>query len=397
MNTSSGSSHLRVAQCITCPLTQHGGVEVLVRALIDGLQGEVELFLVSVDNLNSLGVWNDKLAGHFCWDSNNPSRTQIESLIRWALQNRIDVLHFHLGYTYAWNTRSWTHCPITECRRAGIRCVSTNHGAFSLWDFVGPQRSWPFRLLALILCWPAKLRQLAAVDWEATVSMHDFHAVRRWFFPLRSKFNQIYHSVLDESIIPDLPKKNIVLCLGTVGSRKGQQHLAEAFGRIARRFPDWRLVIAGRHAPDGTPEAMFEAIKLHNIADQVDVLTDVSDKQARILLAEAAVFGMPSLAEGLGLSLQEALYARAACVGSRIGGIPDLIIDGKTGLLVPPADPHALKESLVRVMEDSPLREAIAKAGRHHILERGMTKDGMTRAYLKLYQLADGSSFSPET
>lgn len=388
MPTLTGQRRPRVALCIECPLLQHGGVEVLVRALLPGLARSMEVFLVSQDPSGGPPVSpaTTDLAGHFVWDPADHSRGQIDRLIAWGREHKIDLFHFHHGGTYSWNSRSWNRCAITEVSRAGFRCVSTNHGAFGFWLFVGAQRSLLYRLAAMCLCWPAKLRQVAAVEWEATVSQHDFHAVRRWFFPVRSRFRQIYHSILDESVLPDLPKKNIVLCLGTVGSRKGQPYLADAFGRIAAKHPDWRLVIAGRHASDGTPEALDAAVAKHGIADRVDILTDVSDSLARQLLAEAAVFGMPSLAEGLGLSLQEAMYGRATCVGSRVGGIQDLILDEKTGLLVPPADPEALAASLDRVMGDPGLRERFGNVGREHVIASGMTISGMIRRHVDLYR-----------
>jgi glycosyltransferase involved in cell wall biosynthesis len=131
---------------------------------------------------------------------------------------------------------------------------------------------------------------------------------------------------------------------------------------------------------------MAEAIRKYDLSGRVDILTDVSDADARSLLAEAAVFGMPSLAEGLGLSLQEALYGRACCVGSRIGGIPDLILHEKTGLLVPPADPDTLASSLDRVMGDPELRARLGQAGREHVIANDMTRDGMIRRHTELYQ-----------
>ncbi len=379
---------MRLALCLECPLHQHGGVEILVRALVEGLHDLFELYLVSDDSWETLQAspHGPMLRGHFRWNPTDKSSSQIERLIGWAQENHIDLLHFHHGGTYAWNSRSWRHCAITEVAKTGFRCVSTNHGAFGFWLFVGAQRSLPYRLAAMCLCWPAKLRQVASVEWEATVSQHDYHAVRRWFFPLKSRFRQIYHSILDESTLPKHPKKNIILCLGTVGSRKGQPFLAEAFAQVANDFPVWRLVIAGRHADDGTPGQLFDAIKRHRIADRVDVLTDVSDALARQLLAEAAIFAMPSLAEGLGLSLQEALYGRAACIGSKIGGIPDLIRHEQTGLLVPPADPASLAKGLRRLMKDPTLRIRFGNAGRQHVIDRGMTRNGMFEQHATLYQ-----------
>ncbi len=379
---------MRLALCLECPLNQHGGVEVLVRALIEGLHEKFELFLVSEDSWETLkgSPHGSMIRGHFRWNPADKSSAQIDRLIGWADKNHIELLHFHHGGTYSWNSRSWSHCAITQVSKAGFCCVSTNHGAFGFWLFVGAQRSLPYRLLALCLCWPAKLRQVAAGEWEATVSQHDYHAVRRWFFPLKSRFRQIYHSILDESALPDLSKRNIILCLGTVGNRKGQPFLVEAFAQVAAEFPDWQLVIAGRHAGDDAPRQMLDAIALHDLTERVEVLTQVSDTLARQLLAEAAIFAMPSLAEGLGLSLQEALYGRAACIGSRIGGIPDLILHENTGLLVPPADPPALAAGLRRLMADYALRRRLGENGRRHVLDSGMTREGMIERHAALYQ-----------
>lgn len=387
---------MRIALCLECPLHQHGGVEVLVRALIEGLHDSCELYLVSEDSWDMLSKspHGSMLHGHFRWNPADSSSHQIDLLIDWAREQKIDILHFHHGGTYSWNSRSWSHCAITRANNSGLRCVSTNHGAFGFWLFVGAQRALPYRLLAMCLCWPAKLRQVAASQWEATVSMHDYHAVRRWFFPVKSKFRQIYHSILDETVLPDLPKRPIILCLGTVGSRKGQPFLVEAFARIAADFPDWQLVIAGRHADDGTPAMMLDMVARHGLATRVEILTDVSDLEARRLLAEAAIFAMPSLAEGLGLSLQEALYGRAACVGSRIGGIPDLILHEQTGLLVPPADPEALAAALRRLMTDSLLRQRLGNAGREHVLANAMTRSGMIERHSLAYKKAHKGSIA---
>lgn len=379
---------MRLALSLECPLNQHGGVEVLVRALVEGLHERFELYLVSEDSWETLQAspHGPMLRGHFRWNPADRSQAQIQRLIDWAGENQLDLLHFHHGGTYGWNSRSWSHCAITRVSKAGFRCVSTNHGAFGFWLFVGAQRSLPYRLMAICLCWPAKLRQVAAVAWEATVSQHDYHAVRRWFFPLKSRFRQIYHSILDESALPELPKRNIILCLGTVGNRKGQPYLVEAFAQVAAEFPDWQLIIAGRHAGDEAPRQMLDSIARHGLSNRVEVLTDVSDDLARQLLAEAAIFAMPSLAEGLGLSLQEALYGRAACIGSKVGGIQDLILDEKTGLLVPPADPSTLATGLRRLMADSALRQRLGENGRQHVLANGMTRDGMLERHTALYQ-----------
>ncbi|MEI6819386.1 MAG: glycosyltransferase family 4 protein [Verrucomicrobiota bacterium] len=378
---------MRIALCLECPLHQHGGVEVLVRELIRGLHQKFELYLVSADlgDVIQASSFGPMLKGCLPYDPLADKRQEAARIAQWGREEGIDLFHFHHGGTYTWGSRTWTHCVITEVANAGFRCVSTNHGAFGLMGFVGEQRPLGYKLAAMCLCWPAKLRQVASVEWEATVSQHDWKAVQRWFFPLRHKFIQIYHSMLDGSEVFTPQKRNIILCLGTVGARKGQPYLAEAFGQIAHKHPDWRLVIAGRHGCDLTTHAMFAAIRKHGIEDQVDVLTEVPDAQAIDLLRHAAIFAMPSLAEGLGLSLQEAMFHGAACAGTTAGGITDMIEHEKTGLLVPPADPSALAAALERLITDPSLRARLAETGRRSIPAKGMTRQGMWQRHAQLY------------
>ncbi|MEI6376772.1 MAG: glycosyltransferase family 4 protein [bacterium] len=386
---------MRIAQCLQVPLFDHGGVEVLVREMIRRLHDvETETFLVSPTELSEeqrqalTGI-----KGTFVWNPSASSMDENARLSTWLREHHIDLAHFHLGGTYGWGSRSWNACPIPLVARSGIPCVSTNHGAFSIFDCVGKQRPLWFKILSLPPFWISKLRQLSHVQWEATVSQHDLHAVKRWFFPMRRKFLQLYHSRLcgDEfsslTSISDLrtPNNPYILCLGTVGERKGQQYLVEAFLKIAETFPDWQLVIAGRQAHEPTMAKIKGLIGESPHAGRVHLLSDVPDDLAHDLMSHAEIFAIPSTAEGLGLSLQEAMFAGAACIGSCVGGIQDLIMDGKTGLLVRPADPGALATGLKQFMSDKRLRERMGSAGRASVTEREMTVNGMVRRYLNLY------------
>jgi len=386
---------MRIAQCIEVPLFDHGGVEVLVRELIRELHEEgVETFLVTTAPLTK--EQSASLPGIkevFVWDNQAPPCSEEKRLSGWLKINQVDLVHFHLGGTYAWWSRSWKNCPIPRLSRDGVRCVSTNHGAFSIFDCVATFRPWWFRLLALLLCWPSKLHQLSHVAWESTVSQHDFLAVRRWFFPMRQKFIQLYHSKLkgDEYTSqlppagPDVPSGPYILCLGTVGIRKGQDYLVDAFLRLAGEVPGWTLVIAGRHGQRVTVDKIERLLETSPHSSRVLMLPHVSDGLADELLRHSAIFAMPSLREGLGLSLQEAMYAGCACIGSRIGGIPDLIEDQKTGLLVRPAAPEELAKGLMRMISDGTLRERLSKEAKQSMLKRQMTSRNMAASYLKLY------------
>lgn len=388
-----------IALCLEYPLHQHGGVEVLVRELLPGLSQHFEILLVSGDEPEALeksplrGCWKE----HFSWPTTTASRSDGERLARWLNEQRVRLAHFHFGGTYQWRARSMRHCPIPIVAKVGIPCVSTNHGAFSLFEFVGPQRPLWFKLAALPLFWPAKLWQVAHVKWEATVSNHDLNAVRRRFFPVAKKFLRIYHSRIrtDETApldpesgiqSPSSARSPVILCLGTVGRRKGQPYLVEAFGRIAEGHPDWKLVLAGRHAEADVSREIDDLINRHHLTGRVVLERDASDERVADLLKTSAIFAFPSLQEGLGLALQEAMFSGAACIGSATGGITDLIEDRRTGLLVPPANSAALAAGLDELISNPALRESLARIGRQSIPAKGMTRDLMVERHQSLYE-----------
>ena len=136
----------------------------------------------------------------------------------------------------------------------------------------------------------------------------------------------------------------------------GHEVLLEAARDVLRAFPDARFVLAGR----GTEELRGKAESL-GIAAQVDILGPRDDVPE--IVSGLHVFAMPSLQEGIATALMEAQAAGVPCVASRVGGIPDVLVDGETGLLVEPKDPKALAEAIVRVLRNPKEAQAMAERG----------------------------------
>jgi glycosyltransferase involved in cell wall biosynthesis len=112
----------------------------------------------------------------------------------------------------------------------------------------------------------------------------------------------------------------------------------------------------------------------------------LSDEETLKRIRSASIFAMPSLQEGLGLSLQEALFHGCVAVGSRAGGIPELIDDNLNGILVPPADMPALSAALDKLMSDQALLQRLRKETRTSILRKGMLSKAMVQKYLDDYR-----------
>ena len=161
-----------------------------------------------------------------------------------------------------------------------------------------------------------------------------------------------------------------ILFLGRIEAAKGVAELLDAVALLAPRFPALRLVLAG----SGDLDAWRRAAAGRGIGDRVE-LTGWLDAGAReAQLARAAVFCLPSHAEGLPMALLEAMARGRAVVASRVGGIPEAVREGDNGLLVPPHDAPALAAALARVLDDAGLRARLGERARMTVAQHYSTE-----------------------
>ena len=148
---------------------------------------------------------------------------------------------------------------------------------------------------------------------------------------------------------------------------KGTRHLLRAFASLAPRYGGVQLVIIGDGPLRRSLQALAEALK---VQDRVRFLGALPHAQVLAWMRKAAMLVLPGVrtatgrAEGLGLVLLEAAATGVAVIGSRVGGIPEVVVDGHTGLLVPERDEGALAESLAALLDDPARRHRMGAQGR---------------------------------
>src|SRR5258706_13027860 len=143
---------------------------------------------------------------------------------------------------------------------------------------------------------------------------------------------------------------------------KGQDYLLKAASEVVQRFPGAQFLFVGRETEKMKP--LMEELKLSDHVTLAGFRTDVPR-----VLAASDIFVLPSLQEAAGTALREAMAASMACIGTRVGGIPESIIDGETGVLVPPADAHALAEAIMGLLANPHKARTLAARGRAFVQE----------------------------
>jgi glycosyltransferase involved in cell wall biosynthesis len=155
-----------------------------------------------------------------------------------------------------------------------------------------------------------------------------------------------------------------LLFVGRLAGVKGLPVLLEAMARLKPHRPSLRLSVAG-DGPDR--RKLEEQAKRLGLAENVRFLGYQSQQQVRDLLQQTDVFVLASFAEGVPVVLMEAMAAGVPVVATQIAGIPELVEDGASGFLVPPADPHALADRVERLLADADLRSRFGASGRKKV------------------------------
>lgn len=162
-----------------------------------------------------------------------------------------------------------------------------------------------------------------------------------------------------------------VAYLGALFRPKGFIELLRAAALLRDEEPELRFVFAGPWVSDEERAEATELVAREGLGSIVSFPGVVSGEAKRDFLREADIFVFPGIqAEGLPLVILEAMAASLPVVSTPVGAIPDAVIDGETGLIVPPGDPAALAAAIRRLASDASLRERMGRAGRERFLAK---------------------------
>ena len=274
----------------------------------------------------------------------------------------------------------------SECRRRGILHVHV-HFANAAADIA---------MLAVRIGSAAE----PARDWSWSLTMHgptEFSDVRHYRLPEKlrearfvvcisdyarsqlmalsdpatwERLEVVHVGVPIEQFTPDKddvldPLEPAILCIGRLVPEKGQAVLLEALALLAARGRRVALRLAGEGPERGALEGLAERL---GVGAQVSFLGAVGQEQIGALYESASIFCLASFAEGVPVVLMEAMAMGLPVVSTRIAGIPELIEDGRTGLLVAPGRADELAQALERLLSAPEFGRELAASGREKVL-----------------------------
>ena len=279
-------------------------------------------------------------------------RTEMDLSAAWKLsraikQLRPDVLHAHDPHGVAMAAMALSmstqpkRAPLIAARRVDFRLKGN---ALSRWKYDQVDR---------FICASEAIRTILLKDGVAaarTVTVHEGIDL--------AKVEAAPAAPLHEELW--LPHGSPVV--GNVAAlvpHKGQRHLVEAAALVVQQMPDARFVIAGEGE---LRESLEHQIKHHRLEKHVILAGFRPD----VLSLHKAfdIFVMSSVTEGLGTSLLDAMAAGKPIVATTAGGMPEVVRDGTTGILVPPRDHHAMADAILKLLKDVELRKQMGEAGR---------------------------------
>jgi glycosyltransferase involved in cell wall biosynthesis len=187
-----------------------------------------------------------------------------------------------------------------------------------------------------------------------------------------------------------------ILYAGVLIPRKGVHHLVGAFAYIAKDYPQARLSIVGGEEDRAYSNDLRDQARALGLDGRVHFIGEVSQAELAVWMRRACVFVLPSLSEGLGRVVVEAMATGTPVIGSSVGGIQEMVENGLTGFLIPPTNEMALAERLRWILEH-PNEACRMGYNARTFAQRFCSTEAYIQGYKKIFEAAHALQAGQDT
>ncbi|MBV9212181.1 MAG: glycosyltransferase family 4 protein [Actinobacteria bacterium] len=239
----------------------------------------------------------------------------------------------------------------------------------------------------------ATRRAIVEADWVTAVSRSCLDGIRA-FEPAVTERSSWVLNGLEPDPTPPRPlpyDPPVVVGAGRLSQEKGFDVLVRAFAGLRKQFPDARLVLAGRGISEDSLHALVAEL---GVADSVDFRGWVRRDDIPALLEEATVVAVPSREEGFGMTALEAATRARPVVATRIGGLPEVVEDGVTGVLIDQDSPDQLHAAMHSLIADRAHATELGEAARRRA-EQLFSRERLLSEHVDLYRRLGARAAEP--
>ncbi len=311
-------------------------------------------------------------------------KSEMDLTAAWRLNRvirrlRPDVIHAHDAHGVAMASlalslgASVREPPLVVSRRVDFHL---RHNSFS---------RWKHRQVDCFIAASEAIRQILLADGvpeERTVTVHEGIDVEHVLASPTVDVHQTFFLPHGSPVVGNI---------AALVPHKGQRHLIEAAHLVVQKVPDVRFVILGEGELRESLERLVREYHLEKHVLLPGFRTDVLG-----CLKSFDLFVMSSVTEGLGTSLLDAMACSRAIVATTAGGIPEVVEQGVTGVLVPPRDHEAMADAIVSLIRDEPRRQSMGDAGFRRVNQR-FTVERMVAATAAVYARVAGTPHVTDT
>lgn len=323
-----------------------GGAEKLLLSYLKYLDSDKYEFFVCALRENPDDLLNEISA--FAKVIKLKKRNKFNPLIIFELRRTIKKLNPHIIHTHLFQPRVYT--TIANIFNS-IPLITQKH------SIVNPKKHHVFILLEMICILFNK--KVIAISESVKNSLNKYEFIRSNKILVLP--NSIEYQKFNEVALSKKKSNNGEIIIGIVGRLekvKGINYLLFGMKKILAKFPYAKLEIIGDGSNAQELKNLSEKLKISNSVIFFGKFTDVIPFYSRM-----DVFVLPSILEGFGIVLLEAMAAGIPVVATNVNGIKEVIVNMKSGLLVPPKNPEAIADAVIKIVENPQLAKELAEEG----------------------------------